>query len=615
LRNEHRTLKGELDSGELARPALAGPVPSPRASAGRWPLIAGLAVVAVFAVIAALRQLGTTGEAPPLELQHLRLTSTPGIEREPTLSPDGMWFLFVSDAAGNSDIYLQSASGQTQINLTRDSPAADAQPMFSPDGESVAFWSARDGGGLYVMGRTGEAPRRVASEGFDPAWSPDGRRLAYATGTTSVATNRGALSQLRTVDIASGQVTAVTEQDAMHPAWSPDGRFIAYWGLGRTIDNDEPISIRDLWVAPAGGGRSWRVTDDVHVNWCPQWNADGSFLYYVSNRGGSMNLWRLPMNPATGRPVGAPQALTTPAGYVGRARLSSSGEHVVYEARARTSNIHRASFDASRAAIGPVEAVTSGSRNFSFVDPSPDGRRLVLGTGFLHEEDLYISDADGSHLRQLTTDRFNDRHPVWSADGRDIAFYSDRSGKYEVWVTTPAGQLRQITDAPGFLPHFPRWSPDGSRMAVTDIRNRSAVVVFDPRAPWRSQTLDVLPPPAGPDSYLVGNSLAWSPDSTRLAGTVDDVVTIYDIAGRQYRPVDEVRGVVYAWLRDGRLLVGPATAPQLVDPDTGAIRPVAMPSFGDEAPGALKLSDDERLVYFALSRDDADIWLVTLVQK
>jgi hypothetical protein len=53
----------------------------------------------------------------------------------------------------------------------------------------------------------------------------------------------------------------------------------------------------------------------------------------------------------------------------------------------------------------------------------------------------------------------------------------------------------------------------------------------------------------------------------------------------------------------------------LVDPDTGAIRPVAMPSFGDEAPGALKLSDDERLVYFALSRDDADIWLVTLVQK
>jgi hypothetical protein len=138
--------------------------------------------------------------------------------------------------------------------------------------------------------------------------------------------------------------------------------------------------------------------------------------------------------------------------------------------------------------------------------------------------------------------------------------------------------------------------------------------VFDPRAPWQGQTPDVLPPPAGPDSYLAGVP-SWSPDSARLAGTVDDVVTVYDIASRQYLPVDEVRGEVYAWLRDGWLLVGPATAPRLVDPATGAIRPIGMPSFGDEAPVSLRLSDDERLVYFALGRNDADVWLVTLVQK
>lgn len=153
------------------------------------------------------------------------------------------------------------------------------------------------------------------------------------------------------------------------------------------------------------------------MNWCPQWNADGSFLYYVSDRGGSMNLWRLPMDPETARPAGAAQAVTTPAEYVGRARLSSSGEHVVYESRTGTSNIHRASFDTSRAVIGPVEAVTTGSRIFYFVDPSPDGRLLVLGRGFFEKEDLYISDADGSRLRQLTTDPFRHRYPVWSPDG------------------------------------------------------------------------------------------------------------------------------------------------------------------------------------------------------
>lgn len=151
--------------------------------------------------------------------------------------------------------------------------------------------------------------------------------------------------------------------------------------------------------------------------------------------------------------------------------------------------------------------------------------------------------------------------------------------------------------------------------------NGLAVVVFDPRVPWQGQTPDVLPPPAGPDSILAGPTLAWSADSARLAGNVNGVVTIYDIASRQYRPVGAVRGRVYAWLRDGRLLVGPATAPRLVDPDTGAIQPVTMPSFGDDAlvvrhrAALRKLSGDERFVYFALERNEADIWLVTLVEK
>jgi Tol biopolymer transport system component len=98
-------------------------------------------------------------------LQHLQLTSAGGIEAQPSLSPDGQWFLFASAAEGNADIYLQSVKGQTAINLTDDSPRADVQPAFSRDGERIAFRSGRDGGGIYVMGRTGEAPRRVTSEG------------------------------------------------------------------------------------------------------------------------------------------------------------------------------------------------------------------------------------------------------------------------------------------------------------------------------------------------------------------------------------------------------------------------------------------------------------------
>jgi Tol biopolymer transport system component len=550
--------------------------------------------------------------APALVLQHKQLTAASGVEQDATLSPDGKWFLYVSDVAGSLDIYLQSVGGTSALNLTKDSPAAgDHEPSFSPDGERIAFRSGREGGGIFVMGRTGEAPRRLTSEGFDPAWSPDGTQLVYSTVSTALPTDRSTLGALRIVRVDTGAVTKLLEADGLHPAWSADGRFIAYWGM--SAGGDDFSRSRDLWVIPAGGGTPWRVTDDPHVDWCPVWSPDGSFLYFVSNRGGSMNVWRLPMD-TSGHAAGAPEAVTTPASYVGRIRMSASGGHIVYESRVQTSNVYRSSFDAARAALGPVETVTSGSRAFRYADMSPDGKMLVLGTGYLHQEDLFISRPDGSDLRQLTTDIFNDRFPQWSPDGSVIAFYSNRSGKYEIWTVTPAGLLTQLTDASDYSVLYPRWSPDGLRMTFNDISNRRVAVIFDPRKPWKDQTPDVLPPPAGPGSFM--REPRWSPEGTKLAGMVDGALTVYDIASRKYRPVGNIRGPrVYNWLRDGRLFVGPPNAPRIVDPTTGASRLVAVPQFGGPIPQSFELSRDEETAYFNLVTAEGDIWLIGLGGK
>jgi serine/threonine protein kinase len=615
LRNELQTLQEELDSGELSRP-----MASPTAVSGRSPRwllpVAGLGVIAAAAAAAVIFRPGATESAPvPLFLQHTRLTSASGFESDPALSPDGKWLLYVSSAAGNADIYMQSVSGQTAINLTQNSPVADDEPAFAPDGERIAFRSSRDGGGLFVMGKTGEAPRRVGPEGRTPAWSPDGQRLAYSTAATAIPTSRGLLGALRVVHVETGDVTELTTVDALGPAWSPNGRFIAFWGMGRTPDGDAFSSQRDIWMIPSSGGSPWKITDDAHVDWNPTWTPDGAFIFFGSNRGGSMNLWRIAVDPNTGRANGEPQAITTPAAWMGLAQLSRTGDSLVYESRETTSNIYRASLDVTRGAIGTPEPVTSGSRTFRFADPSPDGQFLALGTSYLQQEDIFISRADGSELRQLTTDAFNDRWPEWSPAGDVIAFYSDRSGKYEIWTTTMSGQLRQVTDAAEHSALYPRWSPSGARMTFSDISVSPAVVIFDPSRPWKDQTPDTLPPPAGPRSFL-GTVPVWSPDETQLAGSVDGVVMTYDIRTRRYRGIPgDVRGVVRAWLKDGRLLVGAIGSLRLVDPVTGASRLVTSPAFGTLSPTDIKFSRDERSVYLTLAVNESDIWLATIARK
>src|SRR6202022_848858 len=129
------------------------------------------------------------------------LTNQAGVEDFPSLAPDGKTFVYVSKASGNADIYLKRVDGRNAINLTKDSPADDTQPAFSPDGSQIAFRSEREGGGIFVMGATGESVRRLTDFGFNPAWSPDGSEIPVATERIEMQTNvRMTTSSIYTVN-------------------------------------------------------------------------------------------------------------------------------------------------------------------------------------------------------------------------------------------------------------------------------------------------------------------------------------------------------------------------------------------------------------------------------
>jgi Tol biopolymer transport system component len=154
-------------------------------------------IAAAGAVYLFSRRSGLPQQAALPNTTFTQLTDQAGPEYFPSLSPDGKSFVYAAFAAGNWDIYFQRVGGKNPINLTKDSPADDTQPAFSPDGERIAFRSEREGGGIFLMGATGESVKRLTDFGYDPAWSSDGKEIACADEgilTPAIRTHKSLLS-------------------------------------------------------------------------------------------------------------------------------------------------------------------------------------------------------------------------------------------------------------------------------------------------------------------------------------------------------------------------------------------------------------------------------------
>ena len=564
-------------------------------------------VLAGYAILWRARQPASTRPAV-LRTEFSQLTSQPGIEWFPSLSPDGKWLVYGGAGAGRRHVYLQSVGGQNPLDLTRDSTADDDQPVFSPDGEQIAFHSSRGGGGLFVMGRTGEAVRRVTSSGFNPSWSPDGAYLAFTTENLELyPQNSVGRSELWTVAVNSGETQRLSAGDAVLASWSPHNRRIAYTGrLGNPAQGD-------IWTIPVTGGTPARVTNDPARDWDPAWSHDGKYLYFASDRSGSMNLWRVPIDEASGKTLGEPEPIATPAPYLAHASPSADGKRIVYTSALITANIQRLSLEASGGATGEPAWATTGSRRWSSPDPSPDGQWVAFYSLTQPEGQIYIAHPDGTGLRQVTGDAA-DRLPRWSPDSQWIACFSNRSRRFELWKIRPDGSgLRQLTEcSAGYF----AWSPDGSRIAtqpsVGEEQAKTGFLIFDPNRPWKEQSPEVLPQIDPSSGQFVVNS--WSPDGRRLVGHVygeHPGIVMYSLEARTYQRLTDF-GEWPVWLPDSRRVLFVADGGGFFIADTLSRQVRKIFSVAGDVIGPPRLTPDGRTAYFSRRVTESDIWLCTL---
>jgi Tol biopolymer transport system component len=354
------------------------------------------------------------------------------------------------------------------------------------------------------------------------------------------------------------------------------------------------------------------VTNDQAIEGNPVWSPDGKYLYFVSDRAGSMNLWRVPIEEQTGKVTGLPEAVTTPSAYSAQLSFSLDGRRMVYSQILSRGNLQQVGFDPDKETItGQPAWITQGSKWANTPNISPDGEWLAFDSQRSKQDDLFVIRRDGTGLRQLTDDLHKDRQPRWSPEGKRIAFFSDRTGKWEIWIMNADGSgLKQLTYAPGVVVN-PQWSPDGKRIVYRNSGDSPSIIQVDET--WTEQTPQFLPHMSDLIDWV---PWSWSPDGQKLAGTglragIRGGILVYNLNSQQYEKLIDF-GVHPVWLSDSRrLLFEHQSKLYLIDSQSKKVREllsVAPNEFGI----GVTISRDERQLYFSLVTTEADIWLVNL---
>lgn len=535
-----------------------------------------------------------------------QLTADTGPELSPSLAPDGNWFVYATRRSGNWDLYRLRIGGEIPMNLTADTKEDDTQPAVSPDGERIAFRSERMGGGIFIMGATGESARRVADFGYAPSWSPDGTELVVTTERLMTDDNpryRGHFgSEVWAIRVDTGQKRKLTEGDALHAVVSPHGQRIVYWGAHSN-------AARDLWTAPfKGSGPAVLLTSDAAIDWNPVWSSTGDAVYFASDRGGMMNLWRIPVDEQTGKPLGPPEAMTNGVlGWSYAPSISRDGRRMLFVAGGPRSWVGRMPFDARK------EAVTGEEVRIAEGEQPRDAGNLVAFQLLSPSENLAVISPDGTGRRKLTDDVFRDRMPRVSPDGQRIAFASDRGGALDLWLIGMDGTVfKQLTQMAPIA--APVWSPDGKRMSGCHFTK--GTFLLDPSRAWNEQTPEALPPLPGPGQVFC--ALDWSPDGRMLVGFAigpegpSAGTWTWSFETREYQRYDTQAGAAsHRWLSDSRrvLYIQDSTA-MLLDTVSKRLNPVL--SINPDRLTDIFVTQDNRWIYFSRYSLEGDIWMATL---
>jgi len=366
----------------------------------------------------------------------------------PGWSPDGRWVVFLSDRGGQRDVWITSAEGGAAHRVTNDL-AAEFLPQWTPDGRSIVYARDETSTALRLAALGGGSDRSlVAYDGYQfggAVIAPDG-------GTVLFVSDRSGNDDIWSVPLAGGEPTpfAASPLEDRDPRFSPDGTMVAF------ASNRAGSS--DLWVTPAQGGEARPLTNWPSTEAAPRWSPGGETIAFLSDHDATQNeVWII---PAAG---GEATRLTTGNTGANNLQWSADGRALYFVAPTPdgADDVYRVPVSG-----GPAQRLGAGQGgSIGNLQVSPAGGPLaydayVGGWGYLE-----VVPADGGAPRRLTasTDVFQNR-VVWSPDGTRIAVsdYDYAHDSYDLkLVTWPEGAWSALTASPQTAEFPEAWTPDG----------------------------------------------------------------------------------------------------------------------------------------------------------
>lgn len=483
-------------------------------------------------------------------LSHAQIS--PNWFRQPAISPDGSRIVFCA----GGDLYVVPSEGGRAIPLTIHE-AYESSPVWSPDGTMIAFASDRAGNDdIYVMPAAGGSPTRLTFHSADDTpsdFTPDGSSVIFTSARVddvrSALFPSGVLAELYAVRIDGGTPTMVLTTPALNARYSDRGDRIVYEDRKGYEDelrkHHESAIARDIWMLDVGSGQHTKLTDFQGEDREPHLSADGATVYFLSERAGDSNVFRM----AVGNEAGAEQLTRFEDHPVRSLTRADSGLmafswhgdlYTLTEGQVPRRLEITVGVD-GRAGVPETRTERSGATEFAV---SPNGKEIA----FVLRGEVFVTSVDFSTTRRITDTPFQERSVSFSKDGRTLYYAGERNGSWDIFKSTITDEdelyffsATKIEESPLVATEAdefqPRCSPDGKKVAY--LHERSEIRVID----VESGAITTAVPGTEFYSYQDGDLVFnWSPDSQWITSQIytPDRIFYSDVAVRRADGTGEI---------------------------------------------------------------------------